>query len=391
MSYYESYLTVIKFRLFLLKKKIYSILLPYRIIKISDNQHKFKKIIYLNSEKKVFKKYLNFFSRAKIYTKGYEVPEGFVSELNTIKLHSDSGLLMTKGKIILESGMNLRRILHMKNLLKKILNFKFQKNTQFKDKVCTSIIHLPWAKESNFHWFIDCLSRIYLLKDYFKNEITILVPKKIKKFQMETLKFCIPKNWNIFIIEDNQVYQLDKYIFPSFLSTHLSGYLDFRVIEFMSNKIKEGYKIKKKMYKENIFISRNKANKRKILNENKLHDILRKYNFKIVFSEDLQYKEQVELFYNSKIIISAHGAGLTNILFSEKATVIELQPISDVRSHYCLMSLALNHNYHPIYLETEDNLKKNPNMIVTNKNVLEIENLLKLPPENNVSYMPKNY
>ena len=145
------------------------------------------------------------------------------------------------------------------------------------------------------------------------------------------------------------------------------------------------------MYKENIFISRNKANKRKILNENKLHDILRKYNFKIVFSEDLQYKEQVELFYNSKIIISAHGAGLTNILFSEKATVIELQPISDVRSHYCLMSLALNHNYHPIYLETEDNLKKNPNMIVTNKNVLEIENLLKLPPENNVSYMPKNY
>ena len=137
-------------------------------------------------------------------------------------------------------------------------------------------------------------------------------------------------------------------------------------------------KLKKKKNKEKIFISRNKANKRKILNENILHDILRKHNFKIVFSEDLEYKEQVDLFYNSKIIISAHGAGLTNILFSEKATVIELHPDSDVRSHYCLMSLALNHNYHPIYLEAEDCLKKNPNMIVTNKNILEIENLIKL-------------
>jgi hypothetical protein len=374
----KNFLILIKQKIFVFKTKLYSLILPYRIIKISDYKNKFLKSVYLKSEKKIFKKHINFFSRAKMYTEGYTVPEGFVSELNQINFHSDTGLLTFKSKIILESGMDFKRILKMDNLLKKIFNLSFKVNSQFKNEICTSIIHLPWAKDSNFHWFIDCLSRIYLLQNYFKNKITILVPKKIKKFQLETLKFCIPKNWNIFMVEDNQVYQIDKYVFPSFLSSHLSGYLDFRVIEFMNSKIMEGYKIKKKKNKENIFISRNKANKRKILNENKLHDILKKYNFKIVFSEDLKYKEQVDLFYNSKIIISAHGAGLTNILFSEKATVIELQPVSDVRSHYCLMSLALDHNYHPIYLEAEGNLKKNPNMIVTNKNLLEIENLIKL-------------
>ena len=53
---------------------------------------------------------------------------------------------------------------------------------------------------------------------------------------------------------------------------------------------------------------------------------------------------------------------LINILFSEEATVIELHPISDVRSHYCLLSLALDHIYHPIYLEVDDNSKKNPDI-----------------------------
>lgn len=381
----KNLLILIKLKVFMFKTKLYSLILPYRIIRISDHKNKFLKSVYLKSEKKIFKKHLNFFSRAKIYTEGYTVPEGFVSELNQINLHSDSGLLTFKSKIILESGMDLKRILNMDNLLKKIFNLRFKVNSQFKDEICTSIIHLPWAKSSNFHWFIDCLSRIYLLKNYFKNEITILVSEKIKKFQLETLKFCIPKNWKIRMIKDNQVYKIERFIFPSFLNSHLSGYLDLRVIEFIKSKIIEGYNIEKKnTKKEKIFISRNKANKRKILNENKLHDILKKYNFKIIFSEDLKYKEQVELFYQSKIIISAHGAGLTNILFSEEATVIELHPISDVRSHYCLLSLALDHIYHPIYLEVDDNSKKNPDMYVSNKNFLEIENLIKLSLENNI-------
>ena len=74
----------------------------------------------------------------------------------------------------------------------------------------------------------------------------------------------------------------------------------------------------------NVYISRGRATKRKILNENVLNPILEKYKFKIVFAEDLSYKDQVNLFLNAKTIISAHGSGLTNIIFSQNATVIEL-------------------------------------------------------------------
>ena len=40
--------------------------------------------------------------------------------------------------------------------------------------------------------------------------------------------------------------------------------------------------------------------------------------------EELSFAEQVKLFSSAKMVVSAHGAGLTNIIFSQNLKLIEL-------------------------------------------------------------------
>jgi len=46
------------------------------------------------------------------------------------------------------------------------------------------------------------------------------------------------------------------------------------------------------------------------------------YVFKVVMLEDMPFGEQVKLFYNVKMVIAAHGAAMTNMLFSKEGMVL---------------------------------------------------------------------
>ena len=88
-----------------------------------------------------------------------------------------------------------------------------------------------------------------------------------------------------------------------------------------------------------LHVSRGKAKRRKIINENKLIDILQHNGFQTVFLEDYSLEEQIILLSEAKVIISAHGAGLTNIIFMNKeTTVIELKAYNN--DYWCFYSLA---------------------------------------------------
>jgi capsular polysaccharide biosynthesis protein len=54
----------------------------------------------------------------------------------------------------------------------------------------------------------------------------------------------------------------------------------------------------------------------------------------------------VELFYNTELVVAPHGAGLTNVLFCNQATVIELHPSDIVKSHYFMLCKSLGFEYY---------------------------------------------
>jgi capsular polysaccharide biosynthesis protein len=78
-----------------------------------------------------------------------------------------------------------------------------------------------------------------------------------------------------------------------------------------------------------VYISRKLANSRRLDNEEALLDAIRQSfsGCKVVHLETMRFAEQIELFYNAKMIISPHGGGLTNLVFCRPGTaVIEILP-----------------------------------------------------------------
>ena len=67
-------------------------------------------------------------------------------------------------------------------------------------------------------------------------------------------------------------------------------------------------------------IGTNYTTRRKLINEDKLVEVLSGYGYKEVFTESLNTIEKVLMFSNADVIIGSIGGGLCNVLFSNKNT-----------------------------------------------------------------------
>jgi hypothetical protein len=73
---------------------------------------------------------------------------------------------------------------------------------------------------------------------------------------------------------------------------------------------------------DKLYVSRQLAPRRKVINEDEIVKILEKYGFTIFHPERYTFLEQVAIFSRVKYLVGEHGSGLTNLLFMEKGTFI---------------------------------------------------------------------
>ncbi|MFX1383817.1 MAG: glycosyltransferase 61 family protein [Promethearchaeota archaeon] len=278
------------------------------------------------------------------------IKEGFICIFKNVKFYGMSGGISYKNKVLIESVFDKSRFLH--NIIcpdSRILRYKYVEG------LSTSIMHLNLAKNNLYHWIIDCLPRLYAITKYPETKINFIVNKDIDELQLEMLKIFLDDRFKIIPIDRNEVWYLEKYLFSSFISNPCSGYLPVEYLNFIKNKFIRNYGIKVNKKNKRIYISRQKALKRKLKNEKQLFDLLKKYNFERVYSEDYSFKEQVEIFSSASIIISIHGAGLTNMIFSENLKVIEIYPANFITTHYFMLAKALGFKYKYIIGDELDN------------------------------------
>lgn len=76
-----------------------------------------------------------------------------------------------------------------------------------------------------------------------------------------------------------------------------------------------------------LYVSRNEARMRRLLNEEAILPALRDLGFEIIRPGEMPLATQVEKFRNARVVLAPHGAGLTNILFCRPGTtLIEIFP-----------------------------------------------------------------
>lgn len=105
-----------------------------------------------------------------------------------------------------------------------------------------------------------------------------------------------------------------------------------------------------------LYISRRKAPRRKVLNEAEVEQLLRRYDFACVCFEDFTFEDQLRLCASANVLVSMHGAGLSNMLFMpEHSTVVEFRKFDDGLNYFFTgLGATLGHQYHLLYSKAAD-------------------------------------
>ena len=189
-----------------------------------------------------------------------------------------------------------------------------------------------------FHWLTDTLPKIIYFKKKYRNYIFILPAGLKKKFIISSLKKFKVK---FLFLKKEKNFTFKNLIYIGNL--YPSGSPRVKIL----NKLREGLNFNKNNLKR-IYISRNKSERRKILNEKELLTILKKNNFKTYYLENISFAKQIKIFSNAKYVVGLHGAGLSNIVWMKnKSYLLELRPEKDLYLNcYFNLSNLLKINYH---------------------------------------------
>jgi len=231
------------------------------------------------------------------------------------------------------------------------------------------------------HWLSDGLTRLVeinaILKDY-----TVLMPDYFAKedIYIETIKlFDIGKVQ--YINQGN--YLKVKHLYVAKQIADSGNFIPenvFKLRKFIWDKltITSG-----KGEGEFIYVSRAKAVRRFVINEDEVVKLLKEYGFVTVYLEDYDFARQVEIAYNAKVLISIHGAALTHIHFMQSnSNVLEFRRERDsVNGHFFSLAHALNVNYYYQSCEAINisNAANNFDLMVDcNELKINLENYMKL-------------
>jgi len=201
------------------------------------------------------------------------------------------------------------------------------------------------ASNNYYHTLVDNLPRLLALHHPRLSAVPIqlLVPSELQPFERFFLQRLLPPNVRVRVLEGGQLFRPETLVLPTFLSRQMSGYLPRGWLDFFLPRVLPDRPRKRH---RRIYITRRASRVgRRILNEAELLSVLARHGVESHALESMSIEAQIELFYDAELVVAPHGAGLTNLLFAERADVIELHPAPKIMPHYFFLSRALGHRY----------------------------------------------
>jgi hypothetical protein len=172
-----------------------------------------------------------------------------------------------------------------------------------------------------YHWIVGTVPKIRYIKKYEQKtgeNVTFLLPSGLPNWASESLSLLgYPSDK--FVTSKNPIYMTDNLIIPPhpFPGTQED-------YNWLREQIFQAVPLNVSGKSTNIYISRENAIGRQVVNEDALVDMLSQNNFEKFILEERSVKENILLFSKADTVVSPHGAGLTDILFCRNPTIIEL-------------------------------------------------------------------
>jgi hypothetical protein len=217
------------------------------------------------------------------------------------------------------------------NYLDEILSFtKYPKSKKING---TSLFLTTSGADSTYgEWVVHLMPKVSYMKSlgYEFTDFNFIVINEIKyPWQKDFLEILqIPKE-KIIETNPNKSFLFEELFIPFGSGHSLKGF-DF--LRSIAEKVSPSTQI---IPAKRYFLSRKKDKWMKVLNENDILPILKKFHIEVLFLQDYSIKEQIQFFQESELIISPQGSGLTNIVFSNPETkFIELYARTNLNSTF---------------------------------------------------------
>lgn len=296
---------------------------------------------YLITEKEQFREvciphYCNHENQEKVIK--FKSPEIYVAEIQKANIIGENSVIISGNYCLYDVGKKnkeKRYNLRFGSIRNIDEDYAIVESINSNERISQAISLVGFASFNYYHFTIELLSRIQYI-DTFEEYLTIPIMIDEKALNIpqyrELINMININNHVIIPVKKNHIYEVEKLIYPSYnswLPINLekgeeSKPEDFLIaksaIEYIRNSILKANKINLHTLKAHrkIFISRKNVKNKRLINEETVIEITKRYNFEIVYPEELTLMEQIKLFSESEYIIGSTGAAFTNILFCPK-------------------------------------------------------------------------
>lgn len=189
-------------------------------------------------------------------------------------------------------------------------------------------ILLSGTAASNYHhWMIEILPKLWCLDAMPElKSLPFLVRGPLTAFQAETLAAMGIPSERLRLFTGNLL-EMKTLVFPSHI---VPGNCSAQVVSWLRTKLMPALLGTPPLKPEGlVYVSRGRATRRRVQNEDQLVPQLEARGFRVCFMEDMTVKQQMAAFAGAKMVVMPHGAAGTNIVFAQPGCVfIEMVPFS---------------------------------------------------------------
>ena len=248
-------------------------------------------------------------------------------------------------------------------------------------KFSGTVLNLAQGASGNnyFHFFFDIVPKIYLIKKKIRENINFYYVSTPKKWQIKIFKNLgiaqsklIDSSTNKHIFADQIICLDHPWYHKGFIQDQVKKLPKWVVLINRKIFLKKALKFK---CSKKIFIDRSgsRFNHCQIFNQKPINKWVKKNDLIIYKPEKLPFKKQIHLFKNASIILGAHGAAFTNIIFCKPGTkVIEIIPANHPNRKCERICKILKLKYFRIVTKSDNSNKNFPFRIHLEKKHLKM-------------------
>lgn len=295
----------------------------------------------------------------------YDSPTPFVALLEGGRILSETGLSLTANcEILEESAAEPEQAQQaMMAILSRELFYghvpiqgllKTQAANQEVSRTLNTVAPLVPRYPNYYHWMVETVPQIRYLRAFEEatgEDVTILIPSNTPSFVNETLQLL---EWPQSKVESatESEYRVRNLVIPSYPERRSTDFDWIRREVLRKASASEEAESGLNENGNNVYISRSNAIERRVLNEDEVMDVLSPLGFSRYHLEERSLEANARLFNNTDIVVGPHGAGLTDIIFAEDCTVLELFG-EKVKQPYQILAETLGLEYEIMYCRAE--------------------------------------